>query len=380
MGDEDLSTWTSDNITAYFNWRIDSRIEDANDPEANNRRWVSSKETISASTLKLERNMLRRLFRVGHKHNYIARMPTFPHRLDRWSGVHKLPSNKRRGRFHPQDHYRDILMPAFKEISTSLKNVDWMPVRVDPKLPFDPETNPFQSISKRDGRIGREDRSKVYCHTWDRYNYATFWFMALLIANSGIRPAAASRLRHKDIRLVEDDDGKAYTLIRIDESISKTGKGRIVVCRDFHKTYERYILYTTELMFRFNRNIKPTDWLFPATNAKEFYVKHRRKYSNVFRVHLMRLGLHKTKVEGYPDIDVFFSAYSFRSWFISQRLKNGMDLYTLSKNVGSSPKTILAAYDYNENWEFRRQITKHYKADFDDDCPEHLREHMEYWR
>ena len=380
MGDSDLSTWTSDNITEYFNWRINNKTNDADDPERNTRRWISSDRTISASTLKLERNMMRRLFQIGFKHNYIARMPTFPKRIDRWAGVHKLPSNKRRGRFHPVDHYQKILMPEFKRISDSLKNKDWTPVLTNPDEPFHPDNNPYQSISKRDGREGRESRSKVFCHTWDRYNYATFWFMALLIANSGIRPAAASRLRHKDIRCVEDEDGKVYTLIRIDESISKTGKGRVVVCRDFHKTYERYLIFKQETQYRFNKVISDNDWVFPATNRKEFYVKHRAKYSNVFRVHLQRLGLHKTSVEGYPDIEVFFSAYSFRSFFISERLKNGLDLYTLSKNVGSSPKTILAAYDYNENWAFRHQITKHYKADFQDDCPEHLREHIQTWR
>ena len=380
MADQDLSTWTSDNITEYFNWRISDKIEDGKNPEKNKRRWNPSESTLSASNLKLERNMMRRLFQMGFKHNYIARMPSFPKRLDRWAGVHKLPSNKRRGRFDPVKDYQGILMPAFKQISDSLKNTDWMPVLVDPDLPFDPETNKYQSISKRDGAEGRETRSKVYCHTWDRYNCATFWFMALLIANSGIRPSAAARLKHRDIRVVEDDDGKLYTLINIDESISKTGKGRIVVCRDFHKTYERYILYCQELMFRFSKNLKPDDWMFPATNKKEFYTNYRRKYDAVFRVHLKRLGLHTTEVEGYPGIKVYYSAYSFRSFFISQRLRNGMDLYTLSKNVGSSPKTILAAYDYNENWEFRRQITKHYKADFEHDAPEYLREHVEYWR
>jgi hypothetical protein len=88
------------------------------------------------------------------------------------------------------------------------------------------------------------------------------------------------------------------------------------------------------------------------------------------------MGLHTRELEEYPGVHVFFSAYSFRSFYISERLKNGLDLYTLSKNVGSSPKTILTAYDYNENWEFRRQITQHYKAEPSSDCPGELEEFL----
>ena len=41
------------------------------------------------------------------------------------------------------------------------------------------------------------------------------------------------------------------------------------------------------------------------------------------------------------------------------RLRNGMDIYTLSKAVGTSPKTILTAYDINENYYLRDRMTTH---------------------
>jgi len=380
IGDRDVSTFSSDDIEKYFKWRVSQKTETHGDETTNTRRWISSKTTISSSTLKLERNLMRQLFQIGHQHNYIARMPTFPRRFDRWEGVHKLPSNKRRGRFKPKEHYQEILMVDFAKISKALQKEEWKPVLTNPDLDFDPETNPYQSISKRDGRQGRETRSKVFCHVYDRYNYSTYWFMALLIANSGIRPATAARLRHRDIHVREDDDGKVYTLINVSAEISKTGKQRWVVCRDFHKTFERYLIYKDEIKYRFNKIISPDDWIFPSTNRREFYNNYRRLYPNLFRVHLQRLNLHKTSVEGFPGVEVFFSAYSFRSYYISQRLLNGLDLYTLSKNVGSSPKTIMSAYDYNENWEFRRKITQHYKSDPTSDCPEHIRGHIQYWR
>ena len=43
-------------------------------------------------------------------------------------------------------------------------------------------------------------------------------------------------------------------------------------------------------------------------------------------------------------------------------LRNGLDLYTLSKQVGTSPQTILKQYDVNENWFLRDKMMAHLNA------------------
>ena len=383
--DDDISLYTSDDIEKYFKWRIQDKLnrqalEDKG--EKHTKYWRSSEDSISASTLKLERNIMRKLFEVGYKFNYIARIPSFPERFDRMDNVHKLPSNKRRGRFHPVNDYQRIVLPYLRSIYNGLNKPQYTPILENPDKPFNEETNRWRSINSfrnRDRELRDKpitDAQKIYGHTYDRYHHAHFWFASLLIANSGIRPSACHKLRHRDIKLVKDNDGKVYTLINIDQSISKTGKSRVVVCRDFHKTFERYIIFKQEIEYRFNRTITDDHYIFPNTNQKNPYQGHRKKYDGVFRPHFQRMGLHKRELEEYPGVHVFFSAYSFRSFYISERLKNGLDLYTLSKNVGSSPKTILTAYDYNENWEFRRQITQHYKAEPSSDCPGELEDYL----
>jgi len=391
IGEDDISVYTSEDIENYFRWRIQDKQDrqDKVDDGENDKYWNSSESSISASTLKLERNMMRRLFQIGYKFNYIARVPAFPTRFDRMPGVHKLPSNKRRGRFHPEDDYNNIVLPYLSTIRNGITNPKWTPQLEDPDKPFNAETNIWESRNKWKNRYHKTKgphRKRVthpiYCHLYDRYHHAHFWFASLLISNSGIRPAACHRLRHKDIKLVPDNDGKVYTLINIDQSISKTGKGRIVVCRDFHKTYERYLMFRKEVEYRFNRNIKEDDYIFPSTDQKRLYDYPRAKADSVFRLHFKRMDLHQRTREvkladgTFANVKVFFSAYSFRSFYISERLKNGLDLYTLSKNVGSSPKTILNAYDYNENWEFRKQITQHYKQLDLPDCPDTLEAHF----
>jgi len=378
IGDDDISIYTSEDIRRYFRWRVSpaSRVE-------TNRKWTPSADTISASTLKMERNLLRKIFIVGEKHGQVAKIPHFPSKFADLEGVHSLPSNNRRGRFNPKKDYQKILIPEFTRIRTGLTNPKWTPVLTDPSLPFHPSNNRWMSISKAQGAFNRTERrsgdGRIFTHLWDRHNYAFFWFMSLLIGNSGIRPAEAAKLRHSDIRLKLDSDGKAYTLINIRESVSKTKKARVAVCRDFHMTFERYLIYRQEIEYRFNVVIDDDDWVFPATNKKEFYLRNRSKYQNVFRPHLQRLGLHKREVKDYPGVFVFFSAYSFRSFFITQRLKHGMDIHTLARNVGSSAKTIATAYDYNENWAFRKQITNHYKGEPSSSLPADLIRHAETW-
>ena len=382
IGDDDVSVYTSEDIENYFKWRIKDKTKrqaKADDDDGNDQYWNSSESTISASTLKLERNMMRRLFQVGYKFNYIARIPSFPRRFDRMPGVHKLPSNKRRGRFRPVEDYQQIVLPYLNEIRNGMTSPKWAPQLQNINKPFHEVNNIWESRLKDKNRNDKKRITHpVYCHRNARWTHAHFWFASLLIANSGIRPGACHRLRHRDINLVPDEDGKVYTLITIDEEISKTGNSRVVVCRDFHKTYERYLLFRREIQFRFNRHLKDDDYIFPSTHRATLYDYPRAKADAVFRGHFKRMGLHTRSQEvkladgSTEHVKVFFSAYSYRSFYITERLKNGLDLYTLSKNVGSSPKTILNAYDFNENWEFRKKITQHYKAEPSSDCPETL--------
>ena len=121
MKGEDLSAWTTEDIDRYFKWRI----ETANSKEG--AYWKPSEDTVSVSTLKLERNLLRKIFKFGYARQLIARIPEFPERLDTLEGTHKLPRNSRRGRF--TDEQYKVVSSDFAYIRRSLNKEKYQPTR-----------------------------------------------------------------------------------------------------------------------------------------------------------------------------------------------------------------------------------------------------------
>jgi integrase len=227
-----------------------------------------------------------------------------------------------------------------------------------------------------------------YCQRDRRYLKATWWYLSLMIANSGIRPSECIRLRHQDIKLIESD-GEYFTVINVSASNSKTGKQRNMVCRDGHKTYERYLEYKKEIEYRFNKSdIKETDWLFPATGRTRSYDEYKttQVYNDLARNNFKRLGIHTQEVTLFKGrtnntVKVYFSLYSFRSWYITQRLKNRLSIFTLSKQVGSSVATIQRYYEKTDLMYFKDEMIKHYKYDYDlGTVDDDIKSHAVEWR
>ena len=94
MEGKDLSRWQTSDVEDYFQWRVEKATT-----RAPGRYWKPSKDSVSVSTLKLERNLLRKLFQLGYKRNLIAKVPGFPERLLGLNNTHRLPAKERRGRF-----------------------------------------------------------------------------------------------------------------------------------------------------------------------------------------------------------------------------------------------------------------------------------------
>ena len=362
---KDCAKINSSEIKDYFKWRVDRQLSDGNSAK-----WKPSDKSVSTSTLKLEKNLLRRLFQSGYKHNLIARVPSFPERFT--YKTHTIASDERRARF-TDETYR-VVRDDWSSIRRALSNPKYFPVKNS--------NGQYDSWSKANGigsskKLDAEKRWIV--KERPRFNRAQYWFICILIANTGIRPSEVVKLKHRDISLVRSkSDGKIYTRIAISREVSKVRKFRDVIASDFHLTYERYLEYRRELEFKFSRDPSPDDWMFPRSDD---YNAPINRLNNVVRPNLQRIGIHKKKSKSHSSVEVYYSAYSFRSWYITQRLKNGLNIYILSKNCGTSIATIAKTYDYSENWAFRSEMTAHLAKHSSADAPKRdLSEYLTEWK
>lgn len=396
IGDDDISVYKTHDIEEYFRWRINYTIEKR---KTMTRYWQPTPDSVSASTLKLERINMAKLFKLGVRHNLIARMPSFPEKFYTRDHVHRLPKNNRRAKINLETEYKGLLVPEFNRILRGLRVEENKPQLQNPELPFHPETNIWLSKAKRDVAEGREERMREYdCKIIEgrklklkeftdqksRYASACFRFLCLFLANTGVRVSEARKLQMKHIKLVRDEnDGLLYTIVNIPRLISKIKKQRAVVAADFHKTYERFLEYKQEVEYYFNEEITEDSYLFPMPQKEKKWRYPRELIHNLVRPRLKELGLHTKPNPDFPEIMTFYSAYSFRSFYISQRLENGLDIYILSKNVGTSVATLASTYDYSENWMFRKHMTKHLKEmkghELSDDQKESLSEYATNW-
>lgn len=388
FNNNDISTINSDDIKEYLDWRLDN-----NHTMEKGAGWKSSEETTSFSSINHDRICLRMVLQLGEQRRRLVKVPRFP-RVNRHDPrVHQLPSNQSRGRFTPEAY--EIVQRDFIKISNALNKRAWMPSVMKLEGKHDPDTNPYVSVGQRRSRSYRKfkgldygSEAQIYCHRDKRYLRATWWFLALLIANSGCRPAEAIKLRWKDIRLIESD-GKYYTTINISENVSKTGRRRLMVCRDGYETYKRLLKYKREVCFRFNiSDVKDTDWVFPSTSRKHSYKKFKTtsEYGDLSRQNFKRLGMHTQELtllerDTSKNAKIYFSLYSFRSFYISERLRNRMNIWTLSKQVGSSVATLMKHYEFNDMLAFRDEMVKHINENYTfSDLDDEIRSHAVPWR
>ena len=363
FGDKDIARWTSDYVYGYFRWRVE------NQKSITNRNvWDSSGgKSVSVSTLKLERNLLRRLLTFCKDAGILLKVPALPRKFEGFNNTHSLPNNKSRSRIDA-DTYKNVVEPYLDNIQDSLSVPEWKPQLRNLDLPMDLSrqggTNLYES---RLGSKNREDRkrktNKTWCHKQSRYNKALFWFFSTLILKCGIRPSEAARLKNKDIQLKKDEKtGRYFTVVNIDRTVSKVRKHRQAICLDFSYSYEKAGKFFWEKIYRFNRLPLPDDWVFPSTSKADLYDGRMKDYSGKMRANFKLMGIH-TKLEESTGVKTYFSSYSLRSYYVSLMLRKGIDLYTLSKFVGASPQTILKSYDVNENWFLREKMVSHLSKD-----------------
>lgn len=187
-----------------------------------------------------------------------------------------------------------------------------MPYRASGKVSHRPWFSPDEyktlyTATRARAKAPLKKRWKSECE--DLHDYVLF------MANTGLRPDEATRLEHRDVKIVVD----AQTGDRILE-IEVRGKRGVGYCKSMPNAvlpYERIVG---------RNNPQPTD--------KVFQTNHRELFNSI----LEEISLKKDR-DGRRR-----TAYSLRHSYISMRLLEGADIYQIAKNCRTSVEMIEKHY------------------------------------
>jgi integrase len=157
---------------------------------------------------------------------------------------------------------------------------------------------------------------------WSRE--VTYNFM-LIMCNTGMRPPEAANLRWRDISRAEDKDERQLVVIYV----RGKGKERKLVAPASVGDY-------LERIRKLSRATKPDDRVFTIHNGKPAKTLYSTLIEDLFDTAGLREG-----PSGTPR-----STYSFRHTYATLRLSQGIDVYLLAEQMGTSVKMIEDHYGH----------------------------------
>ena len=351
----DLFKINESHLESYWSWRLDYW-------ERNDQRRYASKDgnKSSPTTLRLEGYILKHFFVKAFHQQFIKMLPDVLFNDVGHRNVSRLPQQHRRGKFDAESSQivRQWWASTRKRLKSTRSGLEIERVEHDQK--------------ELSWKYKKDDRVK-FNHPYNRYSIALTWAISITVANTGARPVEVVKLKWKDLECWTDpEDGRQYTIIQVRPEVSKVKKHRDMISRDFRETYDRLIEFKYEWERFFGYAPSGEDYIFSSIGAKKKAVEsYPCKPHQSIRRWLMSLetkdgkSIYKETVNG---LEVPRTLYSFRSMFITESLRRGMDAYTIARACGTSLEMIERFYDYNKNIHFRKDITRHLKTmDFSGD-------------
>lgn len=156
------------------------------------------------------------------------------------------------------------------------------------------------------------------------YRQMCYNFM-LIMCNTGMRPPEAKNLRWRDVMEAKDRDGRDIMVM----FVSGKGKSRKLVAP---KSVGDYLERVREL----SKATKPDDPVFTIINGKPA----KYLYSDTVQSLLEEAGLRMG-----PN-GIHRSTYCFRHTYATMRLSEGVDVYILAEQMGTSVKMIENHYGH----------------------------------
>ena len=159
-------------------------------------------------------------------------------------------------------------------------------------------------------------------NTWYRtvvYNFV------LIMCNTGMRPSEAQNLVWRDVEIKTDKEGRDFVIL----NVRGKGKHRRLVAAHSVAEYLKRIR-------KISKATKPNDAVFPNIESKPW----KALYHDVLESLLTDTGLlHFTSGKRR-------STYCFRHTYATYRLTEGVDVYFLAKQMGTSVQMIEAHYEH----------------------------------
>ena len=159
----------------------------------------------------------------------------------------------------------------------------------------------------------------------DSYQRNMIYNLIVFLANTGIRPSEYYKIKWKDI-IVHSQNGIKLLYITVPEN-TKTGQRIVVSLPEAYTCYEN--------IKSFSKYTKENDYVF--TNYDGTSMKN---WTKTYKSKLEEWQLYLDD-EGNPR-----PPYSLRHYYATQRLLDGVQVYDLAKNMGTSVKQIENHYGH----------------------------------
>jgi integrase len=163
-------------------------------------------------------------------------------------------------------------------------------------------------------------KARAPVHTW--YRTVAYNFI-LIMCNTGMRPTEAKNLLWRDVAINEDGQGRKFVVLRVR---GKDKFRQLVAASNVADYLER--------VRALSKATKPDDFVFTTAKGKRAPLLYRSLIVNLFT----ESGLRLSSSGGRR------STYCFRHTYATFRLSEGVDVYFLAKQMGTSVKMIEEHY------------------------------------
>ena len=165
-------------------------------------------------------------------------------------------------------------------------------------------------------------KARTELQTWNRT--VTYNFM-LIMCNTGMRPPEAKNLLWRDVAIRTDDQGRRFVVLHV----RGKDKFRNLVAAGNVADY-------LERVRAISKSTKPDDFVFTSANGKRALTL----YYTLIEELLTESGLLRSSSGNRR------STYCFRHTYATFRLSEGVDVYFLSKQMGTSVQMIEDHYGH----------------------------------